>query len=254
MANPVQVIQAILKGAAQAVRGMVGQGVQMAGALVKSVAGLAKAALSSFANIIARIVEAILSLKKPDFSGGYGQQAGQMDNQFSEALSRTRGDMDRMREQRMAGMQTAVQDALVTVATGFMQTTQSGAKPAQAKAQSAKALVDEVAGASVMKADGTVAKPKAKAKDDMGQVVDLLGQVGGAAKQSGESVKGGAKGLTEMGEKAGKGIAGPAKSDVSKGMNSTYKGPKRENDQQVASKQQEAENKFEAAKGKRRRR
>lgn len=253
MANPVQVIRAILAGAAQAVRSMVGQGIQMAGALVKSVAGLAKSALSSFANIIARIVEAVLSLKKPDFSGGYAQQSGQMDTNFADALSRTRGDMDKMRDARLAGMKDAIQGALLAVATGFMQTTKGGAKPAQEKAKSAKRLVDEVAGASVVKDDGTVAKPNAKAKEDVGQVVDLLGQMDGAGQQSGAAIKGGAGGLASMGEKAGKGLGGKEKTELTQGMNKTYKVPKSKSDQAVASKQKEAEDKVAAARGKRRR-
>jgi hypothetical protein len=253
MANPMQVIRAILQGAAQAVRGMVSQGVQMAGAFVKSVAGLAQAALSNFGRIIARIIEAILTFKKPDFSGGYGAQSGQVDGQFSEALSRTRGDMDKMKEARLAGMQTAVQDALLTVATGFMQTAQGGTKPAQTKAQGAKKLVDEVAASKVKRADGTTATPKSKAQQDMGQVAELLGQMGGAAKQGGDAVKGGAAGLAQLGTKAGQGIAGPAKADLGKGMEKTYRAPKREADKKVAGKRQEAEGKYEAAKGKHKR-
>lgn len=194
-----------------------------------------------------------MSLKKPDFSGGYAQQSGMMDNNFADALSRTRGDMDKMRDARLAGMKDAIQGALLAVATGFMQTTKGGAKPAQEKARSAKRLVDEVAGASIVKVDGTVAKPKAKAKEDVGQVVDLLGQMDGASQQSGAALTGGAGGLATMGEKAGKSLGGKEKTELTQGMNKTYKEPKAKSDKAVASKQKEVEDKFAAARGKRRR-
>ena len=249
-ANPLHLIEAILKGAWNAIKGLVTSGVQSAIGLASSIAGAAMRTISSIAKMIWEFVKALLSGKKPDFAGDYEANKRTMDALFERNAGDIRRSVDVIKTQRVAEASAAIQSGFMELGMAFVAAAGGGLQGAAKKSQQAKELAAKASSRPVEHADGSVSQVDSKARNDTAEVGDLVGKMAGTvssgkdvassvATKGASAVKSAESGLAKEGAQAGK------------GMHQSYTAPVAEKDAAVKQKKQEGEAKWNEVKGKR---
>ncbi len=246
-ANPLKLIEAILKGAWTAIKNLVMSGVQSVMGLASSVAQSAMRTISSISrsgtssrrsSAASRTSRAIRSHKR------------MMDGVFAMNASQIKGTVDQIKTQRVAEAAAAMQNGFMTLGTAFVAAAGGGLDGAAKKSQKAKDLAAKATAQPVVHADGSVSRIDKSAVADTNEVGDLVGKMAGtvssgkdvastAASQGATAVKSAESGLAKQG-----GEVGPK-------MNQAYRGPTDATDAKVRTKKQEGEEKWNKRPGKR---
>ncbi len=242
LANPAAALAALVKGAVSMIGGLIKEGISVAGQAAGHIGQAAGQAISALIKLIFGIVKALLSGKTPDFSGGYDQQSQSLGGRFLRDMALAKERITQVKTIRLDGAKNVIMSSLVSVASGFAESSGKGLGKARDKAAKARTKVDELAKKPIIPdGGGPPTKLDPRASQEVGEVETAIGSLTSAPKQTQSAVVTGAgDGLSKMAKDAGSAVVGPAMNEVAQKGERAFKGPKMANDQAVGAQKAKA--------------
>jgi len=253
LANPAAALAALVKGAVSMIGGLVKEGLSVAGQAAGHIGRAAGQAISALVRLIFDIIKALLSGKTPDFSGGYDQQSQSLGGRFLRDMALARERINQVKTIRLDGAKNVIMSSLVSVASGFAESSGKGLGKARAQAAKARTQVDDLAQKSIVPdGGGPATKLDPRARQQIGEVETTIGSLGTAPKQTQSAlVSGAGDGLSKMAKDAGSAVAAPAINEVTQKGQRAFDAPRTANDQAVGAQKAKARKAWDKVKGRR---